>query len=219
MGRKVLLFGLVLAGLFVAGVVYAQFYAPTVEVSTETPLTEGAGGGTAAIIAGVNESEVPEWWHWSEEDWQKFQWYANQTEIKWTYSSEGEKIGGKVIVAGEPLFKEYDKYSNYGLTKDLSPVGYLSDERKGNCVNVPRITYYLFRAKGEELVKLTKAKNINYSTDSEYVGLQHSWVEWTDNENSKWIINYNTVVSLQQWYKEYNWTVNWEQYVPDNDIL
>lgn len=59
MGRKVLLFALVLAGLIVAGVAYAQFYAPLVDkVSTETALTEGAGGGAAIPAAIGNESKA-----------------------------------------------------------------------------------------------------------------------------------------------------------------
>ena len=98
MERKDVLFVvLVLAGLFIAGVAYTQFYIPTVSDKISTPFEAGtgaggAGGEAATVVVNIsaNESEenngVPKWWYWSEGDWQKFQWHANETEVIWTYN-------------------------------------------------------------------------------------------------------------------------------------
>ena len=50
---------MVLAGLIVAGVVYAQFYTPAVEVSTTETATSGGTGGVAipTVVVETNESE------------------------------------------------------------------------------------------------------------------------------------------------------------------
>ena len=221
MRRKVLLLVLVLAGLIVAGVAYAQFYAPTVEkVLTETPLTEGAGGtaATTAVNVSSNESEendgIPKWWHWSEQDWEKFQWYANKTEVIWIYNeTTGEKVRGTVIVAGEPLCKEPSDDGNViapTFKGGPSPVWYLSGERKGTCVVVPRVCWMLLKVKGEEKVIRVGAIGINYNP--EYFGLYHTWVEWTDSEGKQWVIDYNNVWQRDEWYRTYDWTVGWDQF-------
>ena len=215
--KQIVYIVLVLAGLAFATYVVAQtFNAPTVDegVSELEILETGAGaGGEAAVIPAVietNESEeieiedrsgIPEWWHWSKEDWEKFQWYANETEVIWTYNeTTGEKVSGKVMVAGEPLFKEFgsepDKYKIAPGYKDgPSPVWYLETKRKGNCAIVSKICYLLFRTKGET-VKLANGKNIDN-------GKGHGWVEWTDNNGQEWAINYNLVRTVEQQHAKY----------------
>ena len=207
MRRKVLLLVLVLAGLVVAGVVYAQFYAPIVsEFSNPSEVGTEAEGPPAGVNASEDNDGTPKWWQWSKEEWQVFQWYANHTEVNWTYNeTTGEKIKGRVIVAGEPLWK---KYGYVGVMKD--PLKYF-EERKGACGSVPRICWMLFKAKNET-VKDTCAENIDYNTNPEHLGNLHGWVEWIDKNGSKWVIDFDKVIPVEQWYQEYNWSYGWTQH-------
>ena len=198
--RKEILFVVVLASLLFAAYVVAQtFYAPTVEVSTETPLAEGAGGTIIVPAVMTNESEedngIPEWWHWSKEDWQKFQRYANETEVIWTYNEQGEKIGGKVIVAGEPLWSREHKYVGLGLY-DYGPVKYLDGNRTGICGEVRAVCYRLFKARGEN-VRIARARNNN-------TGKLHDWTE-IEVDGEWYVINYDQVIPLGQWTSIHNY--------------
>jgi len=196
------------------------------EVSVSPAVNEGSNPesefGTGCPKVGRNttpEDGIPHWWCWSKDEWPKFQWYANETEVTWEYNeTAGEKIGGKVMVAGEPLLKVYssglsgnrDEETAFRGFKSISPVKYLEGERKGNCGGVSIICYCLFTIKGEK-VMLTSAQTI----DSAGVpGLSHTWVEWTDSDGGKWVINFNNVIQLDEWYQNSNWTVSWVQWKP-----
>lgn len=222
MGRKVLLLALVLAGLIVAGVAYAQFYAPTVEeVLTETPLTEGAGGigGTIPAVM-TNESEenngIPEWLRWSTEEFEKLQKYINETEIeiKWTYNANGEKIRGEVIVDGKQLHNGLFRVEERDIAREHanSAYKYFTGERKGHCRIAAEATYKLFKLwMKDKNVRLVSADNIDYNLD--YPNGHHYWVEWTDDEG-EWVSDYGIVWPKEYWYQRYNWTVNWRQEAP-----
>lgn len=222
MGKgEILMVGVMLVWLVSAACVMA-FFSPTVLEEISLPETEIEGKGSVVITsanASANESEktgIPKWWHWSEEEWEKFKAYANQTEVIWVYDNYGKKIGGAVRVAGEPLCKEYGTEFEFykiapGYKGGPSPVWYLETKRKGNCGIVPKICHMLFKVKGEEVIE-ESARNVDYNPDPRYLGDGHHWVKWTDKNGSEWIIDYNNVWPKEWWYQKYNWTVEWSQY-------
>ena len=193
----------------------------TPEPVVDEGLTPESEFGTGCPAVGRNvttENGIPHWWCWSKEDWPKFQWYANEIEVIWEYDeTTGEKIIGKVMVTGEPLTKAYssglpgdrdEEAAFYGFNS-ISPVKYLEGERKGNCGGVSIICYCLFTLKDEK-VMLTSAQVIDFAG---VPGLSHTWVEWTDSDGEKWVINPNDVMPLEQWYQGSDWTV-WVQWKP-----
>lgn len=213
---------------FVSWVMILALNAPVVPVTpvvNESSNSESGAEsefGTGCPAVGRNpttENGIPHWWCWSKEDWPKFQWYANETEAIWDYDeTTGEKRGGEVMVAGEPLTKAYssgllgdrDEESAFYGFNSISPVKYLEGQRKGNCGGVSIICYCLFTVKGEE-VMLTSAQVVDRNGNP---GLSHTWVEWTDKESNKWVINFDTVMPLDKWYQGGNWTVSWVQWKP-----
>jgi len=220
--RKAIVTLLLLISLAFATYVVAQTYPPVNEVSvseTETGISEEGPPAIVATNVSANESEIPAWWYWSEEDWEKFKEYANETEVEWVYNeTTGEKIGGIVTVAGELLYNVSTTMSDLtyeeiapGYKDGPSPVWYLEEgERKGNCAIVPRICHMLFEVKGEK-VREAGARNIDYNPDPHYVGDGHGWVEWTDSEGNQWVIDYNTVWPRDKWFQTYNWTIGYRE--------
>jgi len=221
--KKLIAVVLILVGLAVAGYVVAQTFNNTPVNNTvvnETVSTDEEMG-TGLPPEGFPENEkygIPKWWCWKRIYWPKFQEYANETDIIWEYDKTGKKIGGKVMVADEPLMKEYssglgedtdEENGFYGFCS-ISPVKYLEGERKGNCGGVSIIFYCLFSVKGEDVV-LTSAQTINSKTG--VLGLGHAWVEWTDSENNQWVIDNNRVIPLNEWYQG-DWTHSWVQWKP-----
>jgi len=197
------------------------------EVSEPPAVNEGSTPepefGTPGLPVGRNtatEDGIPHWWCWSKEGWPKFQWYANETEVIWEYNeTTGEKMSGEVMVAGEPLFKVYssgflgdrdEENAFYGFGS-ISPVKYLEGERKGNCGGVSIICYCLFTTQGETVL-LTSAQTVNNETGEP--GLSHTWVEWTDSDNSQWVIDSGNVIPLENWYQSSDWTHSWVQWKP-----
>lgn len=234
--RKIVIALLLLISISLAYGVYTSAQTNTIpanEVSTSETETGITGGGTAVIAANkTDEPEwwywnpavaanistnkkygIPEWWYWSKEDFEKMQWYANQTEIviryDWSLVGTNEPVG-EIIVAGEPLYKgyAYEGCPNCFLSENISPVTYLEGERKGHCHTVPAVYFYLRKAEGEN-VKFVGADNIDYSPG---VGGYHYWTEWTDSEDKEWVGNFGFVMPKEYWYQKYNWTVDWAQF-------
>jgi len=220
MERKALLLALVLAGLAVAGG-YIFANAPTVEkVLTETPLTEGAGGGTAAIaVIEINESEEAEtkpmgyWEAWEYYNKTRFQYYVDRTEIEWYEAPEKNRPVGRIVVDKEPLWNGiWDNKSNISV----NPLDFFENKsRKGNCGITAQVSYELLRVKGED-VRVMSAENIDYNKEyaEKYPGFDHTWTEWTDSNGQKCVIDYNNIWSQEDWYTRYNWTVNLQQDKP-----
>lgn len=215
--RKGFVIGIVLLITLISWVMALESEVPVVNES----LTPESEFGTGCPVVGRNvttENGIPHWWCWPKEDWLRFHWYVNATEVIWEYDEQDEKIGGEVRVDGEPLTKAYssglpeerdEETAFYGFNS-ISPIQYLEGERKGNCGGVSIICYCLFTLKDEK-VMLTSAQTV----DSAGVpGLSHAWVEWTDSDGKKWVINFNNVIPLDEWYQNSDWTISWVQWKP-----
>lgn len=219
MRRKVLLLALVLAGLLVAGVVYAQFYAPTVdEVSvTETMTTGGTGGEAVATAVNISANESEEtkikhrarvtgyWEEWRNYNKTRFQYYVDRTEIEWNEAPEKNRPVGRIFVDREPLWNGiWDNKSNVSVT----PLDYFENKsRKGNCVITAQVSYELLRVKGKD-VRLMSGNNINN-------GKGHTWTEWIDSQSNELVINFNSVWLKEDWDAMSVWTVNLRQLEPE----
>ena len=212
--KKWIVFLIVCLSIATLVAVYAQAPSKVPEPPSEPAVNPPESNGEGMKV------DIPKWWCWPREDFQKFQECANQTEVIWTYNSEGKKIEGTVMVAGEPLFKEYssglpgefEEDAFYGFIPDsISPVEYLDGKRKGNCGGVSIICYCLFITQGENVI-LTSAQTVNNETGEP--GLTHTWLEWTDIENNQWVIESGKVMPLENWYQSNDWTHSWVQWKP-----
>jgi hypothetical protein len=206
--RKI--FAVLLAIGILAVVFHATYHTSnTPKVSDVSKYRVGMGvDGPLLMVSSDNESKIPGFWQWPEEDWQKFQRYAAQTEVNWTYNAKGEKIGGKVYVGGEPLWNKFG-FTSYGFPEepDSNPVDYfLKGDRKGGDEVASTICYMLFATKGERVrlcVARIVAGKIPENPYPEYIGYSHYWVEWEDNQGNQWVIDYGKFLPRDKWYESY----------------